>query len=169
MALVNVVEEFYLCMGCGRKYDENPVSCSFKTKEVHARFSEKYDCTYTERGRTLAGKPVRERMSSIQNWIFKWQLGQVDSLDDIPALAGGTAEPAFDRAGFKVIKEFRHCGGHYDLVKQEASAFAQSLNEQGTNYLVYSTSGYPGFTHWTFRGKNEACLHSTKLSTEKKL
>jgi hypothetical protein len=149
--------EFYLCMRCGKIYDKNPGVCKWENgkvySEVHSRFSSKYDCiyTYVDRGTSKA----YERTSDISQWIFKFRVGQIKSLRNAPHFLGQTPQYILERNGFRVIAQYSYNNGCvYKPGKkrtlEKVESFMNSFNRAGKNYLLFSSSCFPGVTFWTF-------------------
>ncbi|MFH1636999.1 MAG: hypothetical protein ABIB71_01075 [Candidatus Woesearchaeota archaeon] len=147
-------QEFYLCMGCAKLYEENPIECKDKDGKVHSRFSSDYRCTYTARGN------CGHRTSDISDWIFKFEYGADESLKNIPRFLGQTPQYTLEKNGFKTIADFSHMNGsvyrkEIKETKEEVKGLVSRLNEQERNYLLFSVSQFPGITYYTFMEKKK--------------
>lgn len=147
------VKTIYVCMGCNKLYEENPVECKADDGMVHSRFSSDTKCMYTK----SHGHDEFERTTNITDWIFPFKIGQYkESLKDVPKFIGQTPVYALRKNGFKFIKEFQHpSGGSFnkreiDNVKREVSRFIRKLNSEGRTYVLFSETEYPGITHYAF-------------------
>jgi hypothetical protein len=152
--LTKIVEEFYLCMNCGKKSEENPKICG---KPVHSKFSEKYNCTYSYDKK----KQIMKRSSDIGNWLFKFQVGQYDeSLKGIPHFLGQTPKYELAKIGFSTIGDYSAMTGKIyekaqEKMKKELIKHMEQLNEKGKNYLLFQVSSFPGVTHYTIMEKEK--------------
>ncbi|MFH1636998.1 MAG: hypothetical protein ABIB71_01070 [Candidatus Woesearchaeota archaeon] len=150
-------KEFYLCMECAKLYDENPIECKDDDGKVHSRFSSDYGCTHTG-----CKDGTYRRSSDISDWIFKFEYGADESLKNIPDFTGQTPKYDLEKNGFETIARFSHMNGriYKDKIKktkEEVKGLVSLLNEQKREYILFSTSQFPGITYYTFMEKKGGC------------
>ena len=144
------VNEFYLCMNCGKEYDTNPVTCG---EPRHSQFSEKYDCTHTE-SRGDWGGCALENSSDITEWIFRFKEGQYDEyLEGVPQFITQTPQSKLESLRFKVLFHYHYLNRNTEereKVRKEIGEYIRQLNQEGKAYVLYSVSSFPGATSFTF-------------------